>query len=242
MGTRLFEDNKVMANDIAQNFIAAEEKAKSFCKKLDELQKELCSTNTKTNFDDVVKKIIDQEKEAHQFLATLKISKRKQDPLSVLTHNSKYVEKLSKYANVATSSSLSKKESSDLKQMLKNLTDVQKNEARNFIKQIKELQLVSETLMGQEDELKSRLSQADSVDTVERIEAEILEKNNVLDGALNRLVSYPQDEDVAGALVNFLQENENLLNIMQSFDIYASLEDDLSNARAVVTNNRSLRS
>lgn len=96
--------------------------------------------------------------------------------------------------------------------------------------------------MSQEEKFKERLRQADSADVIDRVEAEILEKNNILEGSLNRLISYPQDETVAGALVNFLQVNERLLNIMQSFDIYASLEEDLSNARAELTvNNRSLR-
>lgn len=124
---------------------------------------------------------------------------------------------------------------------MKNLTDTQKNEVRSFIKSLKELEILSETLMSQEEKLKERLSQADSADVIDMIEAEILEKNNLMEGSLNRLISYPQDEAVAGALVNFLQMNERLLNIMQSFDIHASLEDDLSNARAALAgNNRSL--
>ncbi|KTC92667.1 hypothetical protein [Legionella cincinnatiensis] len=242
MSIRSFEDKKIRANSIALNFITAEEEAKSFCKKLDVLQKDLCSAKTQTEFDSVAKKLITQGKEVHQFLSTLAAGKEQETKLA-LTYGSKYVGKLSKYIDVVTESVSEKNESVALEEILKNLADTQKNEVRNFIKSLKELQPVSETLMSQEEKFKERLSQADSSDVVDMIEAEILAKNNIIEGSLNRLISYPQDEAVAGALVNFLQRNERLLNIMQSFDIYASLEDDLSNARAALpVNNRSLRS
>ncbi|KTD53217.1 hypothetical protein Lsan_3627 [Legionella santicrucis] len=228
-----------MANRIHQNFITAEEKAKSFCNKLDVLQKELYSAKTKTEFDSVAKKLITQGKDAYQFLSTLAAGKEQEARLALI-YGSKYVGQLSKYMGVKKSI-LEKNESAALEETLKNLTDTQKNEVRSFIKSLKELEILSETLMSQEEKLKERLSQADSADVIDMIEAEILEKNNLMEGSLNRLISYPQDEAVAGALVNFLQMNERLLNIMQSFDIHASLEDDLSNARAALAgNNRSL--
>ncbi|KTD06071.1 hypothetical protein Lgra_2848 [Legionella gratiana] len=238
MSTKLFQDKRIIANHIAQNFITVEEEAKSFCKKLEVLQEELYSVKTKTDFDNVVKKLITQGKETHQFLSTRTMGEGQE--ASALMYNSKYIGTLSKY--VRTGGVLEEKESIFLEKALRNLTDVQKNEARNFINHLNELQPVSEILMSQEDKFKDRLSQTDSLDEVEAIEAEVLEKNNILEGSLNRLVSYPQDEAVAEALVTFLQMNERFLNIMQSFDIYASLEEDLTNARAaVMINNRSLR-
>lgn len=241
MSIKSFEDKKTVANRIHQNFITAEEEAKSFCNKLDVLQKELCSAKTKTEFDNVAKKLIHQAKEAHQFLSTL-TARKEQETRLALIYGSKYVVQLLKYIDIAKNNTLDKNDSAALEETLKNLADVQKNEARSFIKSLKELEILSETLMSQEEKFKERLSQADSADVIDRIEAEILKKNNIIEGSLNRLISYPQDEAVAGALVNFLQENERLLNIMQSFDIYASLEDELANARAALTvNNRSLR-
>lgn len=242
MSTRSFEDKRTMANCILQDFNTAEEVAKSFCNKLDVLQKELCSAKTKTEFDNVAKELITQGKEAHQFLSTLMPGKEQEARLALM-YGSKYVGQLSKSTSGSSKkSALDKAESDALEEFLKNLNEAQKSEARSFIKSLKELEILSETLMSQEEKFKERLRQADSADVIDRVEAEILEKNNILEGSLNRLISYPQDETVAGALVNFLQVNERLLNIMQSFDIYASLEEDLSNARAELTvNNRSLR-
>ncbi len=240
MSTKSFEDKKTMANRIQQNFITADEEAKSFCTKLDVLQRELCSAKTKTEFDNVAKKLISQGKEAHQFLSKLATGKEQETRLALM-YGSKYVGQLSKYIDITRNNTLDQNDSAALEEALKNLADAQKNEARGFIRSLKELEILSETLMSQEEKFKDRLSQADSADVIDMIEAEILKKNNIIEGSLNRLISYPQDEAVAGALVNFLQKNERLLNIMQSFDIYASLEDDLSNARTALTvNNRSL--
>lgn len=99
---------------------------------------------------------------------------------------------------------------------------------------IKELKLIAELLENQEEVFKERLHDAVSLDVVDEIEVEIQNKNQLLDGALERLIPSPNDELVAGQIINFLKENKHLFSILQAFDLYGSLTNDILNARASI--------
>lgn len=46
------------------------------------------------------------------------------------------------------------------------------------------------------------------------------------------MISYPEDEETAGVVIEYLETNPHIRAIMQSFDFYAALEDDILGARA----------
>ena len=50
--------------------------------------------------------------------------------------------------------------------------------------------------------------------------------------AYDALVPFPQDEIVAGALIEFLEENPHIAEIMETFNFHESLMDDILAARA----------
>lgn len=233
MGIRTFEDKKISTARISSNSSSIAEAVTVLSKKLLGLQKELCLANTRTAFDSVAKKLIRQGKELQQFLISSAPGVKPESKSSSLSH-SEYAILLAKYKIGALERISEKKETISLEGTLKNLSEPQKNEARNFIKSLRELYFVAETLMSQEEAFKKRLSEADSLEVIEQLETEILQKNAIIEGALSRLVPYPQDEAVAGVLVRFLQTHDSLLTLMQSFDLYASLEEDLANARAAL--------
>lgn len=239
---RLFQDNKEHTNRVVEKFAAAESKAGDLCQTLAALQDELYVVQTKEQFDGVVQKLIDQGKIVHHFLLELMSGVDKEVMPKVMAHltsqpNFEHIRTLLNYTELAAKSIVAKKELLSVQESLTDLTDEQSEALLLFITKLKELKPITELLMMQEEAFKKRLGAASSLDEVDEIEAQIQKKNQLIEGALERLIPYPQDEVVAGQIIKLMQTNSHLLAILQSFDLHESLMNDILHARGTVVAN-----
>ncbi|MCW8398860.1 hypothetical protein OQJ26_08660 [Legionella sp. PATHC038] len=234
---RLFQDKRKDVNRIIGNFVAAEARSGDFFNKLNALQNELYTVKTKQEFDIVVQKLINEEKNVHQFLSEL-ITGADQEILSKVMvqlasqPNLKHVIILFNYTSLVAQSVADKNESLSMQESLVGLSDEQRTALLLFITKLKELKPIAALLVNQEEVFKALLQQTNSLDDLDQIETEIENKNRLLDGALERLLPYPKDELVAGQIINILKANRHLLKVLQSFDLHETLMDDILNARA----------
>ncbi|CAM2980770.1 Uncharacterised protein [Legionella steigerwaltii] len=239
---RIFQEKQENVSRVIGDFAKAETKIDALCKKIDLLQNKLYEVKTREEFDAVVQELIKEGKEIHQFLTKLLMGTNQEIISRVMVHlasrpDFKKIELLLNYTEHVTKSIVAKNELLSVQDSLADLTSVQKTSLLLFITKLKELKLVAEFLVKQEEGFKERLKQATSLDTVDIIEGEIENKNRLLDGAAERFIPFPEDELVAGKIINILKENTHLLTILQSFDLHETLMNDLLNARArIITN------
>lgn len=119
-------------------------------------------------------------------------------------------------------------------------TDNKLEMANRFINSIKTLRPVVEEINAQKESFKLRLAGSESVEDVDILEMQIEERDKVISSIYEQLVIFPDDEEVAGALVEFLEKNPHLRALMAAFKFHESLFDDILGARAKLDTNNSL--
>jgi hypothetical protein len=238
----LYQDNRAMTNQIMHDLISAEVQAKAYVAHLNNLQNELRSVKTKKEFAHVVQNLIALEKNIEQFL-TEKTHGSGQELMPKITadlaHMShcKNMIRLLNYSGLASKDTSATKEKSSQNELLKNLNAEQVAAAMAYITVLRELKPIAELLNTQKKQFQERLEYAESLDAIDAIESEVEAKSKTVDGLLNDLLPYPTDEVVAGKLIDFLKENNHLMNVLQSFDMEELLIDDIPNARAAMSAN-----
>ncbi|MGM9455037.1 hypothetical protein ACTAZI_17075 [Legionella bozemanae] len=237
--SRLFQEKKKNVNRIIDSFIEAKIKIDAFCDTLNVLQNELRMANAKEEFDNVVHKMINEEKKVHHFLLELTKGTDEDTLSKVKTYiadlpNFKNVMTLLSYTEITTKNIIAKKELLSLQEALSNLTEAQQTELLVFIKKLKELKPVAELLVNQKEYFKERLQEACSLDAIDKIEGEIQNKNHLITGALERLLPYPKDELVGEQIIELLKKNRHFLAVLESFSVHESLMEEILNARATL--------
>ncbi len=124
------------------------------------------------------------------------------------------------------------KERLSMQSLYSKVSDRGREIADAFIQSIKGLQTIKSELLSDGEDFKVRLEKITSSEELDSIETEIEQYNQRMLVAYDALVPFPQDEIVAGALIEFLEENPHIAEIMETFNFHESLMDDILAARA----------
>lgn len=100
-----------------------------------------------------------------------------------------------------------------------------------FIKHMHEMQPYVNQLDEKKQKFQKRLAQVNSEEQLIKIEKEIETEAAHVNDYFNTALYFPEDEESAGALIRFLGDNQHLMNILQHFDFYDMLREDIVNAR-----------
>ncbi|KTC90892.1 hypothetical protein [Fluoribacter dumoffii] len=236
--SKIFQNGSKNAEQFINRFIENKSKFEDIGRTLESLKKELHNAHTTQQFDNSVQKIINETQNAHQFISAL-LKEANQEVLSKVMarlHGDSQFKNCVPLLNDMENANraASQKEALSLKEALVGLDAAQQHAFLLFIQKVKELKPIAASLVNQEEVFKKRLQNADSLEEVDTLETEIEIKNQVIEGALERLLPYPTDELVAGQILKFLKENRHLLAVLQSFDLHETLMDDLLDARELI--------
>lgn len=230
-------DKKLLAQQVIDNLSIIQAEAKGYNEQLLELQEKLALVQNFPDFHLIVQQIIETEKEVHNFLLK-HMCGLDQDVMDIVNaylskHDSFFVVKnvvdfykIVSERIIATKERLSEDELSNL------LTPEKRIVFKEFIARIKELKPMMDVFNHQKITFKKRLEDADSLDDINHIEHDIESQNDAFSMVFSKVIQYPEDEDIAGALINYLESNPQLLAVMESFNLHESLMDDILGARA----------
>lgn len=226
-------DKKLWAQQIISNLEGIKPNANRYAKELVDLQAEIDSSQSLDEFYEVVGRIVNLDKAIGQLLPrdndVIKVISQRihNDPQSssiefLLDFLSDFSTVLAKIAGV--------KERFLTKQLCDKLSDKEKNAAMNYIGAVKSLKSTSEHLNRQKDEFRTRLEQASTLDEVSTIEEEIHRQDAACRLIVSATVPYPENENTAGLIIDFMDSNDHLMNILRSFNFAPHLEDDVLHA------------
>lgn len=210
---RLFQAKKKNAQQIIDNFTEDKIKIDAFCDALNVLQNKLYTANNRDEFDNVVQMIINEERKVHRFLLELTKGTNEESMSKVKAYMAdlpkfKNVMTLLNYTETTTKNIIAKKELLSLQEASFNLSETQQTELFVFINKLKELKPVAELLVSQQNHFKELLHEATSLETIDEIENEIQNRNHLLNGALERLLPYPKDEQVSEQIIEVLKKTD----------------------------------
>lgn len=103
--------------------------------------------------------------------------------------------------------------------------------AKDFMQRLKQLSSVAQLLEAQKELFRQRLKEADDAQTVAAIENDILAQHEGITKVYNAIIFYPDNEQVAQALVDYFETNPQLLALVNAFNFYDSLMHDLADAK-----------
>jgi hypothetical protein len=183
--------------------------------------------------------IINEEKKVHQFLLELTkgIDEETMSKVKAYMDNLpdfKNAMTLLSYTKIATENIIAKKELLSLQEASSNLTEAQQTDLSIFINKLRELKSTAEVIESQKERFKKRLHETTSLDTIDEIEDEIQNRDCLIKAALERVLPYPKDEQVGEQIIEILKNNRHFLTILESFNLYESLMEEILNARATL--------
>lgn len=157
--------------------------------------------------------IINEERKVHRFLLELTKGTNEESMSKVKAYMAdlpkfKNVMTLLNYTETTTKNIIAKKELLSLQEASFNLSETQQTELFVFINKLKELKPVAELLVSQQNHFKELLHEATSLETIDEIENEIQNRNHLLNGALERLLPYPKDEQVSEQIIEVLKKTD----------------------------------
>ncbi|HHT0594650.1 TPA: hypothetical protein ACTXXA_003256 [Legionella anisa] len=236
---RLFQEKKKSTQQIIDNFTEDKIKVDAFCHALNVLQNKLYTANKREEFDNAVQMIINVEREIHRFLLELTKGANEEAMSKVKAYmtglpNFKNAMTLLNYTEITTKNIIAKKESLSLQEASSKLSETQQTELFVFINKLKELKPIAEMFVNQQNYFKELLHEANSLETIEEIENEIQNRNHLINGALEQLLPYPNDEQVSEQIIEVLKKNIHFLTILESFNLHESLMEEILNARATL--------
>lgn len=103
--------------------------------------------------------------------------------------------------------------------------------AKDFMQRLKQLSSIAQLLEAQKELFRQRLKEADDAQTVAAIEHDILAQHEGITKVYNAIIFYPDNEQVAQALVDYFETNPQLLALVNAFNFYDSLIKDLADAK-----------
>ena len=118
------------------------------------------------------------------------------------------------------------------KEVSRELSPAQAQTVSEFINKIKELEVIADLIHSDSRNYKIQLGHVISEDEINKVEKEIEQKNTKLLDFFQKNIHYPEDENVATALVNYFEKNPRAHSIMKSFNFLESLNDAIYSARA----------
>jgi hypothetical protein len=129
---------------------------------------------------------------------------------------------------------LGTKERLTLREAYTDLTEDERVIADKFIVSLKKVQEMVVSLTSDKIAFQERLKHVSSSAEIDQIEVEIENYDAKILELYDNIVPFPEDENIAGALIGFLEKNSHLRNGMQVFDFHEALVDDIMAARAQV--------
>ncbi len=210
--------------------------AKDLQVKLMHLLNKLPSVQTKMEFDALVDDIMDNKAQVKKLLGddVMDLDEQLKDTLDTAIRNHSNLSFFSPLIHIEktiSQSILSAKERISLIELEKSLPEGLATTCKAVITKIKALATLAQLLKLKSDGYKQDLHQADSFETINDIEHEISNLSDQLSSFLNEYINYPEDEQAAGALINYLNTNPHIRRILQSFDFHEALNDDILAAR-----------
>ncbi len=140
------------------------------------------------------------------------------------------------YVSTFLKETLENKEKLTLEGLKHGLNEQQFKALVDCIHNIKSIIPTAISIDTQVSQFREELERATSLEEVQDIESQIAIIHNALNIMYQKTIEFPQDEVVAGALVQFLYSNFHLLDKMRSFNIHGNLTDDILYAEANLQN------
>ena len=231
------EAERENAYALLERLVRAEGVLQHYNEELKAFKEPLASVNSEHDFFALVQQIIEKERDIHTFLGSV-LGDVKADVVQAVQG---YLEGDERFVGmkgmlspegVLTSHIIATKEKLSEATVYEALNPEKSAEAREFIAQVKGLNLFKALLDEQKEAWKVRLNRAESMKQVDAMDDSIQAQNDLLSTAYKSLVTYPEDEETAGALIPYLEANPQLLSLMSAFDgFHESLEDDILAAR-----------
>lgn len=112
-------------------------------------------------------------------------------------------------------------------QLSKVLSAEQLGIVRKCINDIKALKPTAELIREQVKLYRIRLAECSSLDELMSIEAEIKILDKAMQNVYKTMIAFPEDENTAGLLIDYLEKAPHLQSIMKSFNLLNLLSDDI---------------
>ncbi|WP_454782274.1 hypothetical protein [Legionella sp. WA2022007384] len=225
---------------ILKNLDNVQSDIEQFNKKLGLLGERLDNANSFPEFFEVVNEIIKAEATLNTFLRK-EMKDLNKDVKEIIVRDLKDKSEFRSFTNILnfnqiiTDKILKNKERLSMAQLEEQLPKEQYNRAKKFIHSITDLKSMSLLIEKQKSHFKSLLDSADSMKKIHDIEHQIDAQNSDFQQTYQKSMNFPEDEETAGAVIKFLETNEHLKSIMESFDFAESLVDDVLNAKIRVS-------
>ncbi|KTD57542.1 hypothetical protein [Legionella shakespearei] len=231
---KLAQDKELQAQGIINKLDQIDAEANKYAKELGVLEAEIDSAKSKEELFQAVKQIIHVDRAVGGLLS------RDEDVIKIIRQriqNAPHAESIITLLNFLSDDSnildkvMHAKERILEKQLYEKLSEGEKRVAMNYIQDVKALKSDSEYLDLQKNDFRTRLEEAATLDEVSAIESEINKKHHECILMVRANVRYPENNDTAGLLIEFMDSNPHLLSILQSFDFDESLSDNVLHAR-----------
>ena len=233
----LAPEKRAIAEKIIANLRGLEAQAAGYGAELEVFKEKLAATSSRDDFFALVQQIIAKGREVNAVLLSAtegmdqELSKALDEYISKESTLTATMGALHFNASL-TDSIVATKERLSEHTLLSGLPESEKTIVETCIKSIKELKVFADLLESQKTVFRDRLSHASSIDEIDSIDEEITAQDSVIQSIYRAMVSFPKDEATAGAMIDYLETNQHILGIMQSFDFAESLADDTMGARA----------
>lgn len=228
---------RAIVMEILSNLSLLEPNAIAYQKEIEQFKVSLHTAPNEEKFFDETTKIIARGKEAHMFLAQA-LTGLDQTLAPALDECIAEDPKLSQIMNALNFNQalqdniVREKERLDEEKIYRSLPMGKHKMVSDFIMSLKALEKEINVLNSMKKTFQAELVAASTAEEVNKIEAEIELKNQAMLGIYHQTLLFPEDEEVAGALINHLDVNPRLKGVMESFSFHESLVDDIMSARA----------
>lgn len=234
----LSTDKNIVALQIIKNLDVINTLAEQYAARLDELRLQISSANSMEELHQIVAHVIALEQEVEQFISR----ETKSEDKEIRSVIKNYCEKNPHLSKITDLFNFSKilddivvaKEQLLESALYEKLSGSERSVASEFIENVRALRPVHDDLEAKKAVLRQRLKAAGTPDEIDAIDEEISGLNQTYKLVLGANMHYPQNDQTAGALIEFMESNPHLLAILQSFDIYEDLTDDIFHERGRV--------
>jgi hypothetical protein len=124
------------------------------------------------------------------------------------------------------------KEKLSQKDLCEHFIGEKRDEVIKFLDGIKNIKPMEEVFKKQREKFSRELKDCSSMEQVNELEIRIDAHHNVANKIYNNEVISPVDEDVASAIMEYIEKNPPVQTLMQSFNFNELMTDDVLNAKA----------
>ena len=233
----LTSEKRGSALRVLHNISALEANAIAYEKEINGFNEQLSLATSVSDFHNVVQNIIAKGKEVYDVLynATKGMDEEISKAVDECIQDNPKLSRIMKalhFNDSLSNSIIATKERLSEHVLFGKLSDGNKDIVEKFLVSVKELKVTSDLLLSQKEVFQKRLRDSKSMDEVDSLDDEITAEGDKISAVYGATVIYPTDEATAGALIDFLDENQHIRAIIGTFDFYESLADDIMGARA----------